>query len=78
MEMMAYQFSRLPYPDSLNLLEADIQHANALLVSFLFTTSLSAHFNIFSSSNYVWLKFILWKLKKKEIGLCVKNKFWLD
>ncbi|KHN12423.1 E3 ubiquitin-protein ligase AIRP2-like [Glycine soja] len=30
MEMMAYQFTRLPYSDSLKLLEADIQHANAL------------------------------------------------
>ncbi|CAJ1935598.1 unnamed protein product [Sphenostylis stenocarpa] len=32
MEMMAYQFSRLPYSDSLKLLEADIQHANAFVV----------------------------------------------
>ncbi|BAT74315.1 E3 ubiquitin-protein ligase AIRP2-like isoform X1 [Vigna umbellata] len=30
MEVMAYQFSRLPYSDSLKLLEADIQQANAL------------------------------------------------
>ncbi|OIV97491.1 hypothetical protein TanjilG_11015 [Lupinus angustifolius] len=30
MEMMPYQLSRLPYQDTLKLLEADIQHANAL------------------------------------------------
>ncbi|XP_054806727.1 E3 ubiquitin-protein ligase AIRP2-like [Prosopis cineraria] len=30
MEMMPYQLSRLPYQDSLKVLEADIQHANAL------------------------------------------------
>ncbi|MED6207133.1 hypothetical protein PIB30_033049 [Stylosanthes scabra] len=30
MEMMPYQLSRLPYHDSLKLLEADIQHANSL------------------------------------------------
>ncbi|KAK7368477.1 hypothetical protein VNO80_10503 [Phaseolus coccineus] len=30
MEVMAYQLSRLPYSDSLKLLEADIHHANAL------------------------------------------------
>ncbi|KAI4336636.1 hypothetical protein L6164_015136 [Bauhinia variegata] len=30
MDMMQYQLARLPYQDSLKLLEADIQHANAL------------------------------------------------
>jgi len=53
MEVMAYQLSRLPYSDSLKLLEADIHHANALLVSFLSTSSFSPHFNTLSVLSFI-------------------------
>lgn len=36
MEMMCYQLSNSSYQDSLKVLEADIQHANALWVKFMF------------------------------------------
>lgn len=63
MEMMAYHFSRLPYSDSLKLLEADIQHANALLVSslslFILTTYLLLSF-------FLCVVFYFMKIEKKK------------
>lgn len=75
MEMMAYHFSRLPYSDSLKLLEADIQHANALLVSslslFILTTYLSLSF-------FLCVVFYFMKIEKKKkdfFFLFVENGF---
>uniref|UniRef100_A0A2N9IGH7 Uncharacterized protein n=1 Tax=Fagus sylvatica TaxID=28930 RepID=A0A2N9IGH7_FAGSY len=82
MEMMYYQLARSSYRDSKKVLEADIQHANALYIQMVDQTYLHMagrqplgtfmllYYHLFNGSMVAWM---IWILLKKRI--CVGKVF---